>query len=65
MRVASGVRLSRQVSTVTSADVTAKDRMRVLERANAALKPPNEILKAASMFFATELDGRAGARRST
>jgi len=41
-----------------------KSRMRALERENAELKRANDILKAASIFFATELDGRPGARRS-
>lgn len=43
----------------------AKDRMRALEREHAELKRAHEILEAASMCFATELDARAGARRST
>jgi transposase len=33
-------------------------RMRELERENRELRRANEILKAASVFFATELDGR-------
>lgn len=33
-------------------------RMRDLERENRELRRANEILKAASIFFATELDGR-------
>jgi transposase len=33
-------------------------RLRDLERENRELKRANEILKAASVFFATELDGR-------
>lgn len=36
----------------------AKERVRQLERENAELKRANEILRAASIFFATELDGR-------
>ncbi|SHE29121.1 transposase [Ferrithrix thermotolerans DSM 19514] len=42
----------------------AKDPMRALEQENTRLRRANEILKAASIFFATELDGRPGARRS-
>ena len=34
-----------------------KDRSRQLERENAELRRANEILRAASIFFATELDG--------
>jgi len=34
-------------------------RMRELERENRELRRANEILKAASVFFATELDGRS------
>jgi transposase len=34
-----------------------RDRMRELERENRELRRANEILKAASVFFATELDG--------
>lgn len=33
-------------------------RMKELERENRELKRANEILKSASVFFATELDGR-------
>jgi transposase len=35
-----------------------RERMRALERENRELRRANEILKAASIFFATELDGR-------
>ena len=35
-----------------------RDRVRELERENRELRRANEILKAASIFFATELDGR-------
>ena len=35
-----------------------KARMKELERENRELRRANEILKAASVFFATELDGR-------
>ena len=34
-----------------------KERSRPLERENAELRRANEILRAASIFFATELDG--------
>lgn len=34
------------------------ERLRQLERENRELKRANEILKSASVFFATELDGR-------
>lgn len=34
-------------------------RLRELERENRELRRANEILKSASVFFATELDGRA------
>ncbi len=40
---------------VTSAE---RERMRVLERENRELRRANEILKAASAFFARELDPR-------
>jgi|SRR3954447_20863835 transposase len=40
----------------SSADV---QRIAELERENRELRRANEILKAASVFFATELDGRA------
>jgi transposase len=33
-------------------------RLKELERENRELKRANEILKSASVFFATELDGR-------
>ena len=39
----------------TSAD---KERIVALERENRELRRANDILKAASVFFATELDGR-------
>ena len=39
----------------TSADA---ERIRDLERENRELRRANDILKAASVFFATELDGR-------
>ena len=35
-----------------------QDRLKALERENRELRRANEILKAASVFFATELDGR-------
>ena len=35
-----------------------RDRLAELERENRELRRANEILKAASVFFATELDGR-------
>ncbi len=35
-----------------------RERLKVLERENRELRRANEILKPASMFFATELDGR-------
>ncbi len=35
-----------------------RERLRQLERENRELRRANEILKAASVFFATELDGR-------
>jgi len=35
-----------------------RQRLRELERENRELRRANEILKAASVFFATELDGR-------
>jgi transposase len=35
-----------------------RERLRQLERENRELKRANEILKSASVFFATELDGR-------
>jgi len=35
-----------------------RERLRVLEKENRELRRANEILKAASVFFATELDGR-------
>jgi transposase len=35
-----------------------RKRLRDLERENRELRRANEILKAASVFFATELDGR-------
>jgi transposase len=35
-----------------------RDRLRQLERENRELRRANEILKSASVFFATELDGR-------
>jgi transposase len=40
--------------------VTTEERRRIteLERENRELRRANEILKAASIFFATELDGR-------
>jgi transposase len=34
-----------------------RDRLKVLERENRELRKANEILKAASVFFAKELDG--------
>ena len=42
----------------------AKERLRQLERENAELKRANEILRAASIFFATELDGQPGTKRN-
>ena len=35
-----------------------RERLRALERENRELRRANEILKSASLFFATELDGR-------
>src|SRR4051812_3688833 len=35
-----------------------RERLRELERENRELRRTNEILKSASLFFATELDGR-------
>jgi transposase len=35
-------------------------RLKALEKENRELRRANEILKAASVFFATELDGRTG-----
>jgi transposase len=35
-----------------------RERLRELERENRELRRANEILKSASLFFATELDGR-------
>ena len=40
---------------ISSAD---KERIAALERENRELRRANDILKAASVFFATELDGR-------
>ena len=42
------------------AGVTSDERLRMkeLERENRELRRANEILKSASLFFATELDGR-------
>jgi transposase-like protein len=40
---------------VTSSE---RERLKVLERENRELRRANEILKSASLFFATELDGR-------
>jgi transposase len=40
---------------ITSAE---RERLRELERENRELRRANEILKSASLFFATELDGR-------
>ena len=47
------------------AGVTSDERPRLkeLERENRELRRANEILKSASVFFATELDGRAGGER--
>ncbi len=42
----------------------AKERLRQFERANAELKRANEILRAVSLFFATELDGQPGTKRN-
>ena len=42
----------------------AKERVRQLERENAELKRANEILRAASIFFATALDGQPGTKRN-
>jgi transposase len=36
---------------------TERERLKALERENRELRRANEILKAASVFFATELDG--------
>ena len=35
-----------------------RERLKQLERENRELRRANEILKSASLFFATELDGR-------
>jgi transposase len=35
-----------------------RDRLKALEKENRELRRANEILKDASIFFATELDGR-------
>src|SRR4051794_10254093 len=35
-----------------------RERLKELERENSELRRANEILKSASLFFATELDGR-------
>ena len=35
-----------------------RERLKELERENRELRRANEILKSASLFFATELDGR-------
>ena len=35
-----------------------RERLKALERENRELRRANEILKSASLFFATELDGR-------
>lgn len=35
-----------------------RDRLKALEKENRELRRANEILKSASVFFATELDGR-------
>jgi transposase len=40
---------------VTSSE---RERLKLLERENRELRRANEILKSASLFFATELDGR-------
>jgi transposase len=49
-----------EVDTGGRPGVTSDERarMRELERENKELRRANEILKAASVFFATELDGR-------
>ena len=39
--------------------IDERRRLRELEKENRELRRANEILKAASVFFATELDGRA------
>ena len=48
-----------QINAAVTEGVTTdeKDRTRQLERENAELRRANEILRAASIFFATELDG--------
>lgn len=40
----------------------AKERLHQLERENAELKRANEILRTASIFFTTELDGQPGTK---
>ncbi len=50
----------REVDEGRRAGVTSdeRDRLKELERENRELRRANEILKSASLFFATELDGR-------
>jgi transposase len=50
-----------EVNEGRRAGVTTDERARLkeLERENRELRRANEILKSASLFFATELDGRA------
>ncbi len=49
-----------EVDAGRRAGLTSDERakLKVLERENRELRRANEILKAASVFFATELDGR-------
>ena len=49
-----------EIDTGVREGVTSSDaqRMKELERENKELRRANDILKAASVFFATELDGR-------
>ena len=49
-----------EIDTGRRAGTTTDDRLRIaaLERENRELRRANEILKSASIFFATELDGR-------
>ncbi len=55
-----------EIDTGDAKGVTSdeKERNRQLEREVAELRRANEILRAASIFFATELDGPSTKRRS-
>ena len=54
-----------QIDTGVTKGVTSdeKERTRQLELENAELRRANEILRAASIFFATELDGPSTRQR--